>query len=341
MNNPVEMFVSRYYYTAYGLSIAVNRPLPVLSLSMTEVEQVDVEVHFAERQRLPDHFKSFRRGAWTPLSVPTPRQHSKLKLFSSLDEPLISLLLPMGVEFVFSEDARHIWVNWNALITFEYTAALLLNMGLAYNLHLRHFTCLHGSAVEVNGQAVIFVGDSGMGKSTTASYFAQRGHPVITDDIAALQDQNGSFSITPGYPSLRLLDSSITSDLLQSQPTLTPIAPDLDKQYLSLGDKRFQFAAAPLPISQIFLIVDWANEVVIEPIPPSEAAIWLNRYNYLYHLSEMDAHSRNFAFLARLASVVRVSRLKIPDQIAHLSQLYDIVLHSSHGSSLSSRQMDA
>ena len=45
---------------------------------------------------------------------------------------------------------------------------------------------LHASAVRVNGRAVLFCGSSGAGKSTLAAALAQRGYPLVTDDVCTL-----------------------------------------------------------------------------------------------------------------------------------------------------------
>ena len=52
---------------------------------------------------------------------------------------------------------------------------------------------LHASAVHVNGKAVLFCGPSGAGKSTLAAALAQRGYPLVTDDLCAI-------TLAPGAP---------------------------------------------------------------------------------------------------------------------------------------------
>ncbi len=53
-------------------------------------------------------------------------------------------------------------------------------------LHQREQIVLHASAVRVNGKAVLFCGPSVAGKSTLAAALAQRGYPLVTDDICTL-----------------------------------------------------------------------------------------------------------------------------------------------------------
>jgi hypothetical protein len=45
---------------------------------------------------------------------------------------------------------------------------------------------LHASVVQVAGVAVAVCGERGAGKSTTALRLAQRGHPLVTDDVSVL-----------------------------------------------------------------------------------------------------------------------------------------------------------
>ena len=64
---------------------------------------------------------------------------------------------------------------WN---TSDFMAALIASL----NIHLAERISLHGVLVEVYGEGVLLLGDSGMGKSETAIELVKRGHRLIADD---------------------------------------------------------------------------------------------------------------------------------------------------------------
>src|SRR4051794_3892761 len=62
----------------------------------------------------------------------------------------------------------------------------------------RRFFPLHGSAISINGKAYAFVGDSGVGKSTLASTFINRGYKILSDDLIAVSFNNDELPyVTP------------------------------------------------------------------------------------------------------------------------------------------------
>ena len=61
---------------------------------------------------------------------------------------------------------------------------------------------LHGSAIDVGGAALVFLGDSGHGKSTLAASFATSGFPFLSDDSIRLSPESNGYVAHPSYPSV-------------------------------------------------------------------------------------------------------------------------------------------
>lgn len=67
---------------------------------------------------------------------------------------------------------------------------------------------LHASAVAIDGEAVAFIGPSGMGKSSLAAGYVQHGAALLADDFLLLHPAGAGYEATAAYPGLRLWEDS-------------------------------------------------------------------------------------------------------------------------------------
>ena len=123
-----------------------------------------------------------------------------------------------GTQFAVDAEGTRIIGAWPSELTLEDTAPFITGPMLGFLLRRRGFTCLHASVVELApGHAVAFVGPAGAGKSTLAAAFAEQGTPVVSDDIAALDDGGTRFSVLSAHPGIRLWSPSV--EALFAHPT--------------------------------------------------------------------------------------------------------------------------
>ena len=61
---------------------------------------------------------------------------------------------------------------------------------------------LHGAALELNGRALVVLGDSGVGKSSTVAEALRRGARLLADDMVLIDLSR--LAVLPGAPTLRL-----------------------------------------------------------------------------------------------------------------------------------------
>lgn len=76
-------------------------------------------------------------------------------------------------------------------------------------LHQRGIHPLHCSCVANDRYAVAICGESGAGKSTLASEFLKNGWKLLTDDVAAVENVDGTPVVQPSYPSQKLWQDSL------------------------------------------------------------------------------------------------------------------------------------
>ncbi len=86
-------------------------------------------------------------------------------------------------EFVELAEYFEIPVLRTQTLTSEFTSALIASL----NLSLAPRITRHGVLVEVYGEGILILGDSGVGKSETAIELVKRGHRLIADDAVEIK----------------------------------------------------------------------------------------------------------------------------------------------------------
>ena len=96
-----------------------------------------------------------------------------------------------------------------AVLNTKILRRLLENEMLGVILHQRGRLVLHASAVSIEGNAVVFLGPRGVGKSTTAAAFHELGHSILEDDIVSVRFENETPIVDPGVPEMRLVPDAV------------------------------------------------------------------------------------------------------------------------------------
>jgi hypothetical protein len=153
----------------------------------------------------------------------------------------------------------------------------LLGAVLAVLLHQRGYLVLHASAVAVADGVVAFLGVKGSGKSTMAAALHARGHPVMADDVVALDvDEMADPMVLRGFPQLKLWPESAASSLGDDPESLPRLHPQFQKRSRRLTGS---LAQGRLPLRRIYVLAQ-APTPAIEPLPPREALLQLIHHSY-------------------------------------------------------------
>jgi hypothetical protein len=237
-------------------------------------------------------------------------------------------------QFWLERNGIEVWSLWPGDLTLEDTATYLLGPILGLVLRLRGVTCLHASAVVLDGQAVAFVGNAGAGKSTTAAAFARRGNAILSDDVVALTERGGAFFVSPAYPYLSLWPEAV--EVLYGSPEALPhLSRNYEKRCLSLEDQKLQFEERSLPLAAIYILGERRGDPAptLEDVPAQRAFLTLVANSFATCVLDTALRAQEFALLGRLVSTVPVRELRAhcdANRLAKLCEQICINVHEMH-----------
>ena len=320
------MFAS---HAVYGLRVAANMALPGLPLQL-ESDAYDTQIQLKEWGTFPARFPEGIEVLYASPEDDAP-DPPNLRVYLLPGGDYFGFFYRDEVRFAVERHGREVWGDWPENYSLEDACTYLLGPVLGFVLRLRGATCLHASAVAIDGQAVALAGSPGAGKSTTAAAFAQRGFSVITDDVLALMEDGRDFQVQPGYPRLNLWSDSVGA-LFGSDEALPRITPGWDKRYLALGDNGFGFASRPLPLGAVYLLGarEAALEVpVIDYLSGSNALAEFVTNTYVNYLLDRDMRSREFDVLTRLVVKIPVRRVRAPADYSAVFDLSEVIANDA------------
>ena len=191
------------------------------------------------------------------------------------------------LEFVLHPTDNAIEIFWDGRVFIEDIPRVLLGTIFGRWLRAQDVTALHANVVNIAGAAVLVCGGSGSGKSTTTAALLAAGHPLLTDDLAALDLSGSSPKVRHGYPHLRLWPDS-ASGLGPEWQNLPLVFRNTEtmgvKVYRDLAGHPELFSDTDLPLSCVY-VLDGRNEGLeqtqFERLPTGLAVPYLLRNLYL------------------------------------------------------------
>jgi len=180
----------------------------------------------------------------------------------------------------------------------------LVGKVLATLLYQRGLLVLHASAVEVDGQAVCFIGNCHFGKSSLAASLHRSGCGVVADDVSAVDLSGGGSFAIPAFPQLKV-DPAVAGLLGYDTDALVELHPLESRRGLRL---TASFDSRPLPIGLIYLLEP--NSIAPQSLSPQELLIELVRNSFPARLNTSGGapHLRQCVQLAKLVPALRLGR---------------------------------
>jgi hypothetical protein len=205
-------------------------------------------------------------------------------------------------------------------------AIFLIGTVFGILLHQRGEIVLHASAVRVNDKAVLFCGSSGAGKSTLAAALAQRGFPLVADDLCAVTLAVGAAPmVQPDGRHLKLWAQAIHNlDLAERRGA--PVRSKLEKFFVEPAVTL----AEPLPLGAVYALREARppHKAGIERPNVVDAALILRRGAYrplmVNRMGQKADYFHAATAIANVAGIFHLARAlnfaAMPDVIGWLEQ---------------------
>ena len=118
-------------------------------------------------------------------SLPSAEKLKKLETLFMHKSPAIIVTTNLQILPEILEAAER--TNMPVLQTAQQTSAFMAALIAALNVHLAPRITRHGVLVEVYGEGILLLGESGVGKSETAIELVKRGHRLVADDAVDIK----------------------------------------------------------------------------------------------------------------------------------------------------------
>ena len=183
---------------------------------------------------------------------------------------------------------------------------------------------MHASSIATKYGAVLFVGMSGVGKSTTLGAFLQRGYTMLADDITGiiLNEQQIPVAI-PAFPRNKLREDAATS-LGHDISKLPTTRSGLKKYELYVPS---QLAPDGLPLFRIYQLgTSNTNEFEITAVQPFEYFGSIVKNTYRQHfLDGLEMRVPHFDMISCVARHAEMRRVVRPRGIPTLDRVVSLI----------------
>jgi len=284
-----------YYYTAYGLDVHSDIKLPELCRVSGVNGKPDITITHGDVSTVPESVQS----EWIRRVEASPNQCRV-----SYDS-YGTFLVEDGNKILFDSESD------DAMAKRE-TRHLLETQILALLLHQRGRLVLHGSAVSVNGNTAIFIGPSGVGKSTIAAAVHEKGYEVLEDDVISIRFDGGVPIIDSGIPVLRLPTDTVDDLELDSS--------NLQDDKLSKNKNFLQFNISPKEheLDRCYTVTT-GDDFNVSKIKTASTVLQLISNTYVKnYLTETESQSSNFTQCSTVAENVSFRMLSRPKEMDNL-----------------------
>jgi len=303
-----------YNYSGFGLKIASQ--VEFIELMSSSFDDADIFIRYGN---LPDEcFPEFE----------------KTKIYTSFKEKEFLLYIP-GIAKYRATEGKEITIAPCENAEKESVRLFLLSITMAALLTQRKKILLHASAILLNEKLILFIGDSGAGKSSIAAELSKRGYTLFSDDVCVLDDvQSGSSKVLAyaSYPMMKLWEETVLELNDQKFDRSYKIIPQLTKYGQFFHD---QFTVTPYLIEKIFILnpVDNTHDTYsAKKVKGIEAFEYLSKNTYrrqfLLESTLQAIHLKQLSFLVQATEITLLTRRKKDSEIQTFTNFVELLINN-------------
>lgn len=245
------------------------------------------------------------------------------------------LKFPNLVDFIISKHGKFVQYFPSTNIPAETIRHLLLDQVIPRVLGQQGRHILHASLVVLqNNKCVAFLGESGRGKSTIASSFAESGAQLITDDCLLFEEKKGRIFGIPNYYGLRLYKDS-SEAIFNKNYEFSNVAHYSDKKRLKLHNQRSTKHSSGIKLDTIFLLGDpckhsTSDLVAINPVKGANKFMAMFEQIFLLDIMDKKIISQQFRNTEKIISAeIPTFRIDYPRKYTLLPAIRESIVKAS------------
>ncbi|MFB0612104.1 hypothetical protein [Aurantiacibacter poecillastricola] len=173
---------------------------------------------------------------------------------------------------------------------------------------------LHGSANQIGGRAVAFMGSSRRGKTTLTGALARAGHPFLTEDVLEVERGGQAYLVQPHSKVLRLFEDSAAIVLGRR-----PEGDRANGKFDVASDEFVPHAGNAAPLGAICLLGPGESDGFMQRrLSPLAAASQFLQQSFLLDVNDKPRLREHFDRLVTLAEAVPCFEVDYPRRYDHL-----------------------
>lgn len=224
--------------------------------------------------------------------------------------------LIIGGQKIIADCTNGIYLDFHSYLNSLAFTSLLFQKGLFV---------LHAAAIVTAQGAVLLMGNSGAGKTTTMAAFLKKGYSVLSEDTVVIRRSKENYEVLPSIPYFKLMKN--TADFLGYNWQRLPLLyADAYKKAVFLGKK---YQKTPVSLSKIYLLKPDNQTSLLDFQPMDdfqqkfETLAFNINYPQLFEGYDLDEHYTSMAI--ELAEQIPFYEVKRPTKGNTLDELTQLI----------------